>query len=768
MKLLKLSFYTLFLLVPLLGKAQECTGSLCGTVTGGETKEPIAYAGIFIEELGVGDVTDDEGKFHIHNLCNGTYTVSATHIGCVHLAKKVSINGDNEVSFELMHEVIELKEVLVKETSILPNDLQSQQELSGRNLAAARGKTLGEALENLPGLNVVSTGGNAVKPVIHGMHSNRVLLLNNGVRQEGQQWGLDHGEEIDPNVAGKITVVMGANSVRYGAGALGGVILVEPKPLRSEAGMGGEVSLAGFSNGRMGMAAASLDGKLKGKLPVSGRLQGTLKRGGNLRTPGYFLENTGSEERDFSAAAGLKKERFETNLFYSDYFTKTALLEGAPTGNLDDLLAAIEQGQPADEGSFTYALGGPLQQVNHRLLKSETTVKTGQAGHLSFQYARQYDRRKEFEEEQGTIDFQAPGARFDLTSHTADATWEHKPWKHLQGALGAQYMQLASTTPAGGLIPDYNSRTFGVFWLERWRNYPAPLELEAGIRYDTRRIYVERREAEIIDKTLHYNNLSGTIGLLYKTARHFDIKLSSGTAWRSPSVNELYSDGVHEGTASYEIGRDDLVPEREYSTSLTFDFENKDGFSAGLSFYHNFVDNFIYLAPLPEPVVNEQGAFPAFQYEQANAAFTGLDWNARWQPAPSVALGSEFSWLRATNRTAGEPLVFMPANSLRHSLTYFFGNKERQEEAPFVRLTMENVLKQHRVPANQDFAPAPDGYTLFGAEASATLHLGGQPLHVGLGVQNIFNTAYRDYLNRLRYFAHQPGRNISVRVNYIF
>lgn len=754
--------------MPLLVKAQECTGSLCGTVTDAETKEPIAYAEIFIEELGVGEVTDEEGKFHLHNLCNGTYTVSSNHIGCVHTAKKVTIDGDNEVNFELLHEALDLEEVVVKVASILPNDLQSQQELAGSSLDAARGKTLGEALKNLPGINVVSTGGNAVKPVIHGMHSNRVLMLNNGVRQEGQQWGLDHGAEIDPNSAGKITVVMGANSVRYGAGALGGVILVEPKPLRTEPGIGGEVSLAGFSNGRMGVATGSIDGMLKGKLPLSGRLQGTLKRSGNLRTPDYFLENTGRNERDFSATAGLKKERFETSLFYSDYFTKTALFEGARIGNFEDLLAAIEQGRPTEEGAFSYTLGGPLQQVAHKILKSKTTVHTGQSGKLSVQYAWQSDRRQEFEEEQGGIDYQAPDARFDLTTHTADVTWEHKPWKHLQGAVGTQYMQQSNKTLAGGLIPDYDSRTIGAFWLERWRNYPAPVEVEAGIRYDVRRIDVGNQDGQIIGKTLRYNNLSGSLGLLIKTARHLDIKLSTGTAWRSPSVNELYSDGVHEGTASYETGRDDLVPEREYSTSLTIDFENKNNLSAELSIYHNFVDHFIFLEPQQDPVVTASGAFPAFRYEQANATFSGLDWSAHWHPVPSVAAGSGFSWLRATNSTTGEPLVFMPANRFRNSLTWFPGKKEQQEEPLFIRLTMENVMKQQRVPANQDFAPAPGGYTLFGTEAGGAFRFGSQLLHIGLSVENLFNTRYRDYLNRLRYFAHQPGRNVSVQVKYTF
>lgn len=754
---------------------KSCTATLCGVVTDAETKEPVPFAEIFIEGAGRGEVTDEQGKFHFHDLCEGDYIVICNHIGCAHIAKSVQVKGDAEVDFELHNHALELGEVVVREAYVAPAAAQAQREVSGASLKTVS-QTLGDALSQLPGVNTLSTGASIDKPVIRGLHSNRVLLINNGVRQEGQQWGQEHGPEIDPQAADRVTVVMGANSVRYGPEALGGVILVEQEPLRKQKGIGGEATVAGNSNARSGLTAARLDGFLGEKLPLSLRLQGSLKRSGNLRAPDYFLENTGISEQNFAAAAGLQRRHFDAEVSYSLFSTDIGIFEGSHVETPEDLQAAIERGRPETDGDFSYTIAPPSQHVVHQIFKTKGSLRTGDAGKLLFQYARQANLRQEFEEHEEddpghghSHDEDEPATELDLTTHTADLAWEHKPWNSLSGSLGIQYMQQSNTTVHGEILPDFNSHTTGVFWTEHWKKRPMPVELELGLRYDFRRLNIERQGGEIIDRTLDYSNLSGTAGVIYRLPKYLKLLFHAGSAWRAPSPGELYSDGVHHGSASYEAGRDDLSPERAYSTNLTLDFstthfgEIYPSLRANLSVYQNFVTDFIYLQPTSEVVETEDGAFPVFRYEQADARLRGMDWSAEWMPGAAISLMTGGSILRTLNRNTEEPLTLMPADRFRHSLTWFLKKSNgKRNDLPFLRLTVVNVLKQQQTPKNVDFAPAPDGYTLLNFDAGTSIKLDRKQFRFGLSVSNLLNTRYRDYLNRFRYFADQPGRDFAV------
>ncbi len=769
----QLALAGVWLLVGVDLQAQQCSATLCGTVLDSETGRPVAFAEIFIAETATGDVTDEAGRFHIHDICDGEYTVSCKHIGCPAVAKSIFISGNVEVDFELHHEAADLDEIIVREKAVTPTNTQAEQRLSGLELQAVQGQTLGDALTSLPGVNTLHTGSTIAKPVLQGLHSNRVLILNHGVRQEGQQWGLDHGPEIDPYLAGELKVVMGANSVRYGADALGGVILVEPKPLRSEPGVGGELNLAGFSNGWTGAVSGNVDGALKGSFPLQIRLQGTLKRGGNTWTPDYFLENTGVKESNASATVGLRKGKLNTEVFYSFFFTDIGIFEGAHIGNLTDLENAIERGRPMGDGSFSYELGRPAQRVAHHLLKAKSTWKLGQLGEVDMVYARQFNRRQEFDAHRpsGNLPqgFDQPNLEFEITTHTADLTLAHKPLRWLSGSLGLQWMQQVNTTDRGGLIPNYDNQTVGIFWVERWRKYPFPLELEAGLRYDFRSLNVDNRGNEVIDKSLDFDNWSGTFGAVYRISDRLKARLHIGSAWRAPTVSELYSDGVHHGSASYELGRDDLTSERALSTSLTFDFsllqkENTGGLNASLTIYRNRIGDFIFLEPQEQPKLTIRGAFPSFRYTQTDAQLSGIDWNVDWRLAKAIGVGTGGSLLRAKDIETDDWLIFMPADRLKHSVTGYFGRGENTS----VKLTMQNVFEQTRVPGGQDFTDPPAGYTLFGLEGSVAWSWGPYPIRLMVEVDNLLGRRYRSYLNRLRYYADEVGRTVAVRVHIDF
>jgi iron complex outermembrane receptor protein len=239
-------------------RAQHCHSALRGHITEGNQRDPLAYATVFVKEAGKSTLSDESGYFEIIDLCeDSSYTVEVSHVECAHLVQIVRVRENTTFDFNLDHDAV-LKEVIIVEKSLAPAPVQAQATLGQADLEAARGTNLAETLRKLPGVSVLSTGATIGKPVIQGLHSNRIALVNNNVVLESQQWGREHAPEIDPFSAGKIMVVKGAAGVRYGPGAMGGAVIIEPEPFRKQDGWGW-VSTGIFSNGRGAVLSGSTD-----------------------------------------------------------------------------------------------------------------------------------------------------------------------------------------------------------------------------------------------------------------------------------------------------------------------------------------------------------------------------------------------------------------------------------------------------------------------------------------------------------------------------
>src|SRR5690554_8020950 len=234
---------------------ENCAFVLRGKVLHHENSEPIENAYIWIDELGRGTISDDKGNFRLDQLCSGAYSIKVTYLGHEEEVKMVELERNTSVTFRLIAQDVVLHGVEIhghRDAVITTSTLAS---LTGRSLDESRGESLGDILKRIAGVTSFSTGSNISKPVIHGLHSNRIMILNNGIRQEGQQWGAEHAPEIDPFMADEIAVVKGAETVRFGPEAMGGVIVVNPKPLPVPNQASGEANLIRTTNGRSGVAA---------------------------------------------------------------------------------------------------------------------------------------------------------------------------------------------------------------------------------------------------------------------------------------------------------------------------------------------------------------------------------------------------------------------------------------------------------------------------------------------------------------------------------
>lgn len=757
--------------------AAQCQLSIRGTVWDTHTHEPLSDASILLDGTNLGANSDLNGLYELDKICAGTYVVHLSHIGCEAHDTIVNITENTSIiNFALPHTAHELATVSVTAKAVRAKSLLSETSINGTDLDRKSGESLGDALKSVTGVSVLRTGNSIAKPMIHGLTGNRILILNNGIRQEGQQWGNEHAPEIDAFMAGNLRVIKGAEAVRYGADALAGVVVVEPRALRDSAGIGGAVNLAAFSNNREGAISSWVEQRFK-KLPaLAWRLQGTFKKAGNARTPNYWLKNTGLEETNFSGTLAYEKERFGVELFYSQFSTKIGIFSGSHIGNLTDLQAAFSREQPLETSGFSYTIDRPMQQVQHQLAKAKLYVLTDNSGKFSLTYAFQHNNRAEYDKHRPLNDSLAalnrPELNLNISTQTLDAVWQHARWHNITGSLGMSAM-LQNNTYSGRLfIPFYNTFGTGLFWIERWKH--ERWQIEGGARFDYRYLRVRTYESNVlVQPKYHYQNVSGSMGVLYQAHAHLSLRANVGTAWRAPSVNELYSNGVHHGAAAVEIGDKNLQPERAINSSLTANF-NGSFIRAELNLYHNYIQNFIYLQPTLPAVLTIRGAFPQFRYQQTNARFTGIDANVEFDFLKHFTWAEKASVLWAYNISANDYLVLMPAPNFAHTLRWqnewHRNNKNNTSLQYFAQVGVQNTLRQTRVPANSDYIAPPAGYTLVNAEAGLTMPFGKkhQTLFCSIAANNLFNTQYRDYLNRFRYFADETGIDIALRLKFSF
>ena len=647
--------------------------------------------------------------------------------------------------------------------------------LGGKALEAIRGLSLGESLKGIAGVNSLQTGPSISKPIIHGLYSNRILILNNGVRQEGQNWGNDHAPEIDPFIATKLTVIKGAASIRYGSDAIGGVVLVDPKDMPSRPGVfDGNVNIVGMTNGRGGAVSGMAEGSGEKKLAgLSWRLQGTVKEAGNAQASDYYLGNTGYNEYDYSATLGYARAHFGGQLYYSDFTSKIGIATASVIGSEADLLQAFARSQPADTAHFTYDIARPYQTVDHKLLKASGYTDLGGAGRLEATYAFQRNVRKEYDADLSynsttSNTSNIPDLNFQLNTQTIDVIWEHAPiLNKITGSIGANFITHGNFEQGltyYQLIPNFVDYGGGLFAIEKYET--NKWLFEAGVRYDYRwlRAYAlnPNEPTQEIRPTYDWKNPTVNVGIEYKFSPAFTVMYNFGTAWRPPQVIELFADGIHQSAASWEIGDSSLTQEKAYNNNLSFNYHSTH-LVVELGGYINYFHHYIYLKPDLTYAQTNTGAYPEFTYTQVDALFQGVDLSITYNITHGLSLISKSSLVRAYNTTISNWLIFIPADRTDNSIRYTWDSIGRVRNF-HIGIGNLGVARQTRVPPNSDYVPPPAGYDLWAADAGCSLPLGKKYIDINLSVTNLTNVVYRDYLNRFRYYVNDLGRNVLLRV----
>jgi len=762
---LYLPLLLLFLFIE--GMAQSpCSFRLSGVVRDASTGEPLPLARLELVGLNRIVLSDMEGEFLFDSLCSGEVQLKTVYIGYRTVLQELNIRKDVQLKVKLKPSLTDLKQTEIVAERIADKSTIATDTLSQKEMDQSKGESLTGYLTKISGVTGIQTGPSIMKPVIHGMHSQRVLIMNAGIRQEGQQWGSEHAPEIDPFVANRLTVVKGTSSIRYGADAVGGVILVEPRKLPHEPGIQAEVNLVGMSNGRQGVASGLIEQHLGKFFDLCWRLQGTVKKAGNVNTPDLYLQNTAFEEYNWSGSIGMERKRFGAEVFYSRFSTKLGIFTGSHIGNLSDLQRIIEEGKTITSNTFSYRIDKPRQEVTHQLLSAKAWWTITNVGKLNLQYGYQFNHRFEYDRDKPLNDSLAalnrPELELRLYTQSADLNLETKNVKGFTAVMGISgWLQDNQYGGQRFFVPNYVLYNSAAYTTIRWRR--MKWEVEAGARVDFRDQSVYRNiNGRVVQNDYRFTNPGMSAGAVFKQDSSISWTMNAGTAYRPPSINEWFSNGLHHGTATFETGDSTLGVEKAYNIIAGLRIQKRK-ISIDASIYYLFIKDYIYLIPDESPVLTISGAFPSFAYSHVDASFKGADLSIDWDITPGINFRSRNSLVFAWNHTSNRYLELVPSPRFDQVLSYRFKDSKSWKNLT-AGLSVLFVSEQWRYNEGTDYIPPPPAYVLPGFEGSATFTHAGQEIRMGLSVSNLLNTSYREYMNRFRYYADETGRNITLRL----
>jgi iron complex outermembrane receptor protein len=717
----------------------------------GEDGQPLSGATVRIVELGREGTIDENGDFALPGVPSGSYTVSFDILGYAPAVRRITVaDADVTLNVSLKLSPIELPGVQVTATGSATSALESPQPtriVGGEELREAQSASIGETLEGVPGVHSLSTGIGIGKPVIRGLTSNRVLILDDGQRLETQQWGDEHGPDIETADAERIEVIRGPASVLYGSDAIGGVINVVQPPLPDAIGRAPFVG--GSLKGNFGSNNSGRDGTLS-IFGASGglgyRVSGTSRASESVRTPDYVLWNSSNSDNRASGQLGYRGGW------------------GSIAGKFSYLDERIEltDEDPAET---------PFQRVAESRARTDLTLPLG-ASRLEATLGYERNRRREFEEA-GATDV-ALGLLSN--SYTGEGHFHHPQLGPLVGLLGlsAQHTKFEKFGEET-LIPNTRADNIGVFAFEqsefdRWN-------LSFGLRFDYRHLDVDDDvDIGVTAQTRDWSSLTGNVGVLYRVAEPVALVLNVGRGFRAPSTFDLFSNGVHEGTIAFERGDPTLKTEKSLNTDLAVRVQTYNAL-AEISGFVNVVQDYIFTIPTSE--VDPESGFQIFDITQGDATLAGLEASLDYHPTDYLHLHGAADYVRGQNTTTDEPLPAMPPLRATYSVRLEGGARGPFQDA-YLSFGGESNARQTRLDPSEAefFAQAFDGAG-FRSEAYTLLNLvggfalvaaPGRTVRLDLQLRNLLNEAYADYLSRIKTNALNPGmgRSLIARVTTIF
>lgn len=745
-------------------------GSLSGKVTDKRSGEALVGVAIFFPGLQTGTVTDVDGKYSIDNLPRRSVEVQVSYIGHKTIVTTIDVDSISRKDFALEESDAQINEVVV--TGLTGKSLAKDSPtpisvVSSAMLRSTASSNIIDALSLQPGVSQITTGGGISKPVIRGLGFNRVVVVNDGIRQEGNQWGAEHGVEIDPQSISSAEILKGPASLMYGSDAMAGVIIFHDEVLPPLGKVQANVSSEYQSNNGLFDYSVNLKGN-NNVIVWSGRWSDKMAHAYKNKYDRYVL---GSQFRERAAEGlvGVNCKWGYSHLTLSYYHLTPGIVEG-------------------DRGySHSYGKSLPFQQVHHYKAVSDNTFFIGN-GTLQAIVAYQQNRRQEFEEEMDEYELY-----FKLHTLTYDlryVTNEFNGWK-LSTGIGGMY-QKSGNEGEEYLIPDYRLFDFG-FYATATKSLGDNWTLNGGLRYDHRRLHgyelMEDGDVRFANFSRHFNGVTGSIGAVCNINEHFNVRLNLARGFRTPNMSELASNGVHEGSLRYEIGNQDLKAEYSMQADLGLEFTSQY-VSAQLALFANRIDNYIFTHRLAEEI--EEG-YLTYAYTQGDARLLGFEAGVDLHPVHSVHFSNTFSYVDAQQMHADPGTKYLPftpapkwASELKWELfhhSHTTVNHHHTTDAAhrsvlnnlFIAAGLDCYLKQSHIYSADDTETVTPGYALLNLSAGTDIQVKGKKIaELYITADNLLNKAYQNHLSRLKYAdenvvtgrrgVYNMGRNITFKL----
>lgn len=777
----------LALSLPYWAYAQEAF-SIRGIIYSGA--EPVAGATIYIRETRQGTISIADGSFLIDNVKEGTYTVYISFVGYQGIVKRVHVPLPEDLAIVLQESVNSLDEVVVIGDVFRQTQRESSvviEKITAQEIARNSGTTLMNSLERLPGISSINMGVGVSKPVIRGMSFNRVVVNDSGIKQEGQQWGSDHGLEIDQFNVENIEIIRGPASLAYGSDALGGVLNISHPVMKLTGEHEADVNLFFRSNNNTIGTSASGVGNHKGfvyKVRLTGLEYADYKvpakefHYNRFVLPIYdkALKNTAGKERHGSALVGVQKNWGFTHITVSNFNQQVGIFSGA---------MGIPRAYQLTPDGNDRNVDLPSQDVNHLKIISNSSIKLGEKW-IEIDAGYQKNVRKEYSNPHahGSGEVQHGTLALQLDLHTVTANARLYAGKdNYQYIIGFQSsMQQNYAKGYEFLIPDFNTYQMGAFILHK-HNIHDHLIINGGLRADIGGIQADKvsypfyHENNFIDSVQRspdvdrdFFNYSAGAGASYQLDDKNNLKINFGKTFRVPVPSELTANGMHHGTFRYEVGDEAIEPEEGFQFDAVWNYKAIE-VDITVSPFYNYFQNYIYLSPsgvFPTVEIDEEiypiaEAGQMYRFKQTSAIHTGGEFQANWKPWRNLALSLNGEYVWAQNQATQLPLPFTPPGSLQATADLMFPHTPVIKN-PFINVNAGYYFSQRRVERNE---PATDSYYLINIATGFGIGKSKEWLSAGFNVQNVLNKRYMNHLSRYRILnLPEPARSFTMNLRF--
>ena len=760
---------------------KDAKSSVTFQVVAEQSQEPLVGAVVRCEGVSTPSVTDLDGKCVVKFKSAMTRVkLTVTYVGYKATTRVVNIPENRMVTIQLKDDSKQLDNVTVTALKRHTSVLQQSSAISQDALERGGATSLAKLLETIPGVSSISTGNTIAKPVIQGMHSSRILLMNNGVRLESQSWGADHAPELDYTGSSMVEVVKGAECIRYGFGAMGGVVLLNDAPLPYEnkkVKVNGNFNMGYDTNARGISGSGTVE---TGYKQFGLRLHGMYTKGGDYHTADYVLNNTGYNTISLSALAGWQGKKLTATLFSSIYYQRSGIYYASKISDLAQLIKRFEYGRPDPETvkEFSYEIKPPFQQSQHVTMKGELKWEINPNHHLNLTLSFQENLRQEFENRKKTQWSWIPMQDLMLKTYKFDALWQAKwkLWKMTTDAgISNTYQENFNYpgTKQPAFVPNFAALSMGGYFLHKAEF--GKLQCALGMRYDFRVMsvngYSSLSNYTYYDDFKLYSNFTMSLATHYQFSDKWDARANIGWSWRPPDINELYAIGLQDGSY-WVVGNKNLASERGYKIVLGTKYRNT-WFSVEPSVFLQRIDSYIYdhIGTGKDRFHNHpSGKYPKFIYDQDDVKLYGGDIEATVKPTNRLTFVGKGEWMFARNLTHNDWLPFMPSDRYGLSGTYDLPLSKNDKYHASLSLSGIYVTKQTRFDPDKDLVPdSPPAYFLLNGTAEFRIALPQKrELKFMLVGDNIFNALYKEYTDRFRYYAHERGSNFSLRTLFKF